>query len=120
MENINIYIQEKLKITKDTKINDSITEKYCMVFIEEEKLSDKFREIFSDNYVVSKRYGDAFIMKPYELEPYKDYYLRYFDTYKIPDRYKDKTLEEFKKDFENNKIKPGEVEDFDIIKYFNK
>lgn len=121
MENIDIYIQEKLKVNSKTKINDDITEKYCMVLIDGQNLYNKFKKKFSDCYVDSKRYGDAFIIEPSELEPYyKDHYPIHLETYKIPDRYKDKSLEEFKKDFENNQIKPYEVEDFDLIKYFNK
>ena len=117
MENINIYLTEKLKISSKSKIinQDDITEKYCLIMIYETGLFNEFKKYFSDNYIISPKYGDAFIIEPYELSNY--YNNRDIDIYSIPERYKDKTLEKFKEDFESNKVKPGELKTFDYEKF---
>ena len=108
MENINIYLTEKLKINSKSKVinTDDITEKYCIVMVYEKKLFNEFKQYFSDNYIIAPAYGDAFIIEPYELI-----------IYNIPERYKNKSLEEFKKEFEHNKVKPGELRNFNYEKF---
>ncbi|MBR6907404.1 hypothetical protein IKN40_02650 [bacterium] len=117
MENINTYLTEKLKISSKSKIinQDDITEKYCLIMIYENGLFKEFKKYFSDSYIIAPAYGDAFIIEPYELINYYDN--RDIDIYNIPERYKDKTLEEFKEDFENNKVKPGELKIFNYKKF---
>lgn len=117
MENINTYLTEKLKISSKSKIinQDDIIEKYCLIMIYEKGLFNEFKKYFSDNYIISPAYGDGFVIEPYELINYYD--TKDIDIYNIPERYKDKTLEEFKEDFENNKVKPSELKTFDYEKY---
>ena len=117
MENINIYLTEKLKINSKSKVinTDDITEKYCIVMVYEKKLFNEFKQYFSDNYIIAPAYGDAFIIEPYELITY--YGNKDLEIYNIPERYKNKSLEEFKKEFEHNKVKPGELRNFNYEKF---
>lgn len=117
MEDINYYIQEKLRLSRNTKLIEDfdITKKYCIALIYDIDIFDEFKKYFYDNYLIAPKYGDSFILEPYELTPY--YNKNDIDIFRIPDRYKDKSLEEFKKDFQNNKIKPGELKEFNFEKY---
>jgi len=116
MEDINYYIQEKLRLSNSKVIKEyNIIEKYCIVIIYDIDAFDIFKKYFKDNYILSPKYGDAYILEADELIPYYNKYD--IDIFRIPNRYKDKSLEEFKKEFKQNKIKPGELKEFNFEKY---
>lgn len=112
MENINIYIQEKLKIKSNTKINSDIQDKYCIA-IAYGDLYEEFNEYFEDCLVASEYNANCFIVEPYEIESYWNH--PDLDIFRIPDNYND--LDEVINDYEAGKLDSGELKKFDTEKY---
>lgn len=113
MENINIYIQEKLKITSKTKIiSKSIQEEYCIA-IAYDDLYDELCEYFEDDLVGSEHNLNCFIIEPYKIKSYwdsPDLYLL-----KIPDYYNN--LDDLIKEYETGKLNCNNLQDFNLKKY---
>lgn len=113
MENINIYIQEKLKINSKSKISTkNIQEEYCIAIAYSE-LYEEFCEYFEDCLVRSEICANCFIVEPYEIQNFWNH--PDLDIFRIPDNYTD--IDKVAEDYESGKLDSGELEKFDTEKY---
>lgn len=109
MKLISNFIQEKLKITSKSKINN--IQEYCLVHPSE--VSDtfnKFMNDYEDNFVYNDEGGYFFILLKNEAKKYSKNYQIIF--YEIPDKYDNiKNLED---DFKNYKITLKDMEKINL------
>lgn len=111
MRNLNNFITERLKLNKNTKINNSNFNKENCILI---PFSTDYQELIDqyDNYRICPEQGFVIFIIP--IEAVKNYkYSRGRDVYKIPDKYNH--FDEIKDDYMNGKLKiDNNLEKLDI------
>jgi len=116
MKNLNILLQEKLKINSKSKVINkddmNFSKEECIVVPFTTTLYNIFIDEFSDCEIMSNSGPNIFVVRIEYLEEYKRLKTegprRQIDFMKIPDKYS--SFEEVKKDYENGKLDLDELE----------